>query len=102
MAVVYACRTNRPNPQEREAMPCMPFQLAGVTAAAVALLAVTPLSNKAAASEIERGKYLVTLGGCNDCHTPGYFFGKPDMTKYLGGSQVGFEIPDLGVFHGPN
>jgi mono/diheme cytochrome c family protein len=52
--------------------------------------------------EIDRGKYLVTLGGCSDCHTPGYFFGKPDMTKYLGGSQVGFEIPDLGVFHGPN
>jgi mono/diheme cytochrome c family protein len=55
-----------------------------------------------AQSEIDRGKYLVTLGGCSDCHTPGYFFGKPDMTKYLGGSQVGFEIPDLGVFHGPN
>jgi hypothetical protein len=24
------------------------------------------------------------------------------MTKYLGGSEVGFEIPDLGVFYGPN
>ena len=21
-------------------------------------------------SSVERGKYLVTLGGCNDCHTP--------------------------------
>jgi hypothetical protein len=28
-------------------------------------------------SQIERGKYLVTLGGCGDCHTPGYFLGKP-------------------------
>jgi mono/diheme cytochrome c family protein len=53
-------------------------------------------------TEIERGKYLVTLGGCNDCHTPGYFFGKPDTTRYLGGSEVGFEIPGLGVFYGPN
>jgi mono/diheme cytochrome c family protein len=53
-------------------------------------------------SEIERGKYLVGLAGCNDCHTPGYFFGKPDMKRYLGGSEVGFEIPNLGVFHGPN
>ena len=53
-------------------------------------------------TEIERGKYLVTLGGCNDCHTPGYFFGKPDTTRRLGGSEVGFEIPGLGVFYGPN
>lgn len=51
---------------------------------------------------IARGKYLVTTNGCNDCHTPGYFFGKPDMTRYLGGSDVGFGIPDLGVFVGPN
>jgi hypothetical protein len=39
-------------------------------------------------AQIERGKYLVTLGGCHDCHTPGYFLGKPDMTQYLGGSDV--------------
>jgi len=53
-------------------------------------------------SQVERGRYLTTLGGCTDCHTPGYFFGKPDMDRYLGGSEVGFEIPGLGVFHGPN
>ena len=53
-------------------------------------------------TQIKRGQYLVTFGGCNDCHTPGYFFGKPDMARFLGGSEVGFEIPGLGVFHGPN
>ena len=53
-------------------------------------------------AQIKRGQYLVTFGGCNDCHTPGYFFGKPDMARFLGGSEVGFEIPGLGVFHGPN
>jgi mono/diheme cytochrome c family protein len=53
-------------------------------------------------SQIDRGKYLVTIAGCNDCHTPGYFFGKPEMSHFLGGSEVGFEIPGLGVFHGPN
>lgn len=52
--------------------------------------------------QIARGKYLVSVSGCNDCHTPGYFFGKPDMTRYLGGSDVGFAIPHLGVFVGPN
>ena len=51
---------------------------------------------------VARGKYLVSINGCNDCHTPGYFFGKPDMAKYLGGSDVGFGIPGLGVFVGPN
>ena len=49
-----------------------------------------------------RGKYLATVGGCHDCHTPGYFFGKPDDKRHLGGSEVGFEIPGMGVFHGPN
>ena len=68
----------------------------------VGLLGISPLGANADDSQIDRGKYLVTLGGCFDCHTPGYFFGKPDMTRYLGGSDVGFEIPGLGVFVGPN
>ena len=51
---------------------------------------------------IARGKYLVTIASCHDCHTPGYFLGKPDMGRFLGGSEVGFEVPGLGVFHGPN
>src|SRR5579863_7672717 len=56
----------------------------------------------AADSEIARGKYLVTLGSCNDCHTPGYFFGKPDFSRTLAGSDVGFAIPGAGVFVGRN
>ena len=56
----------------------------------------------AADKAVERGRYLISISGCNDCHTPGYFFGKPDMARFLGGSEVGFEIPGLGVFHGPN
>jgi mono/diheme cytochrome c family protein len=67
------------------------------TAAAV-LAAATLLPRAHAESQIDRGKYLVTLAGCNDCHTPGYFFGKPDMARYLGGSEVAFEIPGVGAF----
>jgi mono/diheme cytochrome c family protein len=52
--------------------------------------------------ETARGKYLVTLASCNDCHTPGYFLGKPDFSRTLGGSDVGFTIPGLGAFVGPN
>jgi len=33
---------------------------------------------------------------------PGYFFGKPDMARYLGGSDMGVEVPGLGVFVGRN
>ena len=65
--------------------------------------ALVSLSSGALAQDaVARGKYLVNFGGCHDCHTPGYFFGKPDQKRELGGSEVGFEIPGLGVFHGPN
>jgi mono/diheme cytochrome c family protein len=80
-------------------------RLAVVSAISAAALGVglgLVTTGSAQQSQAERGKYLVTLGSCTDCHTPGYFFGKPDMARYLGGSEVGFEIPGLGVFHGPN
>ena len=74
-----------------------------ISAAGVALaaFALAPFATQAA-NDAARGKYLVSVAGCNDCHTPGYFLGKPDETRYLGGSDVGFEVPGLGVFHGPN
>ena len=46
----------------------------------------------AAETQVQRGKYLVSIIPCTDCHTPGTFLGKPDMKRYLGGSEVGFEI----------
>jgi mono/diheme cytochrome c family protein len=73
-----------------------------VLAAIVAAAAALPAPVRAADPQIERGKYLATMGGCNDCHTPGYFFGKPDMAQFLGGSDVAFEIPGLGAFVGAN
>lgn len=57
---------------------------------------------KAAETEVQRGKYLTSILPCTDCHTPGTFLGKPDMSRYLAGSEVGFEVPGLGVFYGPN
>jgi mono/diheme cytochrome c family protein len=72
-----------------------------------ALLAATAMLGASVAAladdgEIARGKYLVTLASCNDCHTPGYFLGKPDFSRTLGGSDVGFTITGLGAFVGPN
>lgn len=74
-------------------------RLAFATASIVAFPTFAAMADD---SQIARGKYLVTLGGCNDCHTPGYFLGHPDMSRFLGGSDVGFEIPGLGVFVGSN
>ena len=75
------------------------IRTAATCAAVIGALAV----NAAVADDAAmRGKYLVTLMSCTDCHTPGYFLGKPDMARYLGGSDVGFEIPGLGYFYGPN
>ena len=74
-------------------------------AAACAAIALAASASTAVAADpavVARGKYLVTIASCHDCHTPGYFLGKPDMARYLGGSDVGFELPGLGVFHGPN
>jgi mono/diheme cytochrome c family protein len=48
------------------------------------------------------GKYLVGVASCIDCHTPGYFLGKPDFSRNLSGSEVGFDVPGLGIFYGPN
>jgi hypothetical protein len=45
---------------------------------------------------VERGKYLVTVGGCNDCHTPwkpdGHGGAEPDMSKMLSGSPAAMVV----------
>jgi hypothetical protein len=70
---------------------------------AAAFAATVWISSGAQAQDpVARGSYLVVTALCTDCHTPGFFFGKPDEKRFLGGSDVGFEIPGLGVFHGPN
>jgi mono/diheme cytochrome c family protein len=51
---------------------------------------------KGAASAIDRGKYLVTVCGCNDCHTPlkmGPKGPEPDMSKMLSGHPQDLTMP---------
>jgi len=50
----------------------------------------------------QRGLYLVTIAGCNDCHTPGGLLGNPDKARLLAGSDVGFGDPESGVWVGGN
>lgn len=49
---------------------------------------------------IARGKYLVTTGGCDDCHTPKIYTANgpiPDSTRSLSGFQQGEKLPALDV-----
>jgi mono/diheme cytochrome c family protein len=65
-------------------------------------MSIVQVAAGAESAQVARGRYLVKFGGCNDCHTPGYFLGKPDAERELGGSDVGFEVPGVGTFTGPN
>jgi mono/diheme cytochrome c family protein len=47
---------------------------------------------------IDRGRYLVTVGGCNDCHTPKVFAGGGtglDESRLLSGHPADLEIPEF-------
>lgn len=60
-----------------------------------------PAANAAAAA---RGKYLVTAGGCHDCHTPwkmGANGPEPDMTLALSGHPAGMTLPPPPAPSGP-
>lgn len=49
-----------------------------------------------ASARVERGKYLVTYGGCNDCHTPlkmGEKGPEPDISRLLSGHPEGAKLP---------
>jgi len=77
-----------------------------VTAATVTLVALAivcvmlscttgmpKLAEVAKPDPIARGRYLTTIMSCNDCHTPGYFYGAPDTMRRLSGSDLGWAGP---------
>ena len=72
------------------------------TAISILLAILVPGTSRADEAQVERGRYLVQIAGCSDCHTPGHFLGQPDPARFLGGSDVGFEIPGVGIVYGPN
>ena len=48
-----------------------------------------------AESPVERGRYLVTITGCSDCHTPmklGPNGPEPDLAHYLAGHPAGMAV----------
>ena len=55
----------------------------------------TALAGEATADTVARGRYLVTIGGCNDCHTAGYpeQGGNVPEGEWLKGAPVGYQGP---------
>ncbi len=54
--------------------------------------------------QIARGQYLVTYGGCNDCHTPLKMTDKgpvPDMSRMLSGHPADVKLPPPELKEGP-
>jgi cytochrome c553 len=67
--------------------------------------ASAPAAGTAAATEqVARGKYLVTFGSCNDCHTPfklGPMGPEPDMSRQLSGHPSDLVLPPPPALSGP-
>lgn len=68
-------------------------------AAPTAEAETAPAIHVAAGNDIDAGRYLVKVGGCNDCHTPGYVEGlmmtgtATPEADWLKGGDVGFSGP---------
>ncbi len=60
------------------------------------------------AEQVDRGRYLVGLLGCNTCHTDGALIGTPRADRLLAGSSIGIAYsnpltePNPGVLYPPN
>jgi mono/diheme cytochrome c family protein len=67
--------------------------LLAVLAAALALPAAA--QQKKDDAQIKRGRYVVIIGGCNDCHTAGYApsGGKVPEKEWLMGDALGWNGP---------
>ena len=68
--------------------------IVGGTAVAISATPGTPANAPVAASDtdlIARGEYMVRMGGCNDCHTPGWndSAGQLPTAQWLTGSPLG-------------
>ena len=73
------------------------------TAAIAAALLMVP-AVVLAQSKVERGKYIVTTSGCNDCHTPWKMTEKgpePDYSRMLSGHPQDMQVPPAPKLEGP-
>jgi len=59
------------------------------------ILALPAYAQKPDDPQVKRGRYLVEIGGCNDCHTAGYApsGGKVPEAQWLLGDSLGWHGP---------
>ena len=84
--------------RRRLAIPFLVLTLTVISGMALRAVAPAPLpdATPADAARIARGEYLVTIGGCNDCHTPwkiGARGPEPDLTRMLSGHPSALQMP---------
>ena len=79
----------------------MKFRTA-ITAAAAAAGLMSFTFAARAETQVERGAYLAHIMDCGGCHNTGAFTPQPNLETPLAGSDIGFEVPGLGVFYPPN
>ena len=82
-----------------------------IVIAATAVVGTVTLASKSKPSPVEekraqvaRGEYLVTIGGCNDCHTPwkmGMNGPEPDLSRALSGHPQNVPMPAPPKGNGP-
>ena len=70
--------------------------------AAAGLAALTVAAPASAETLVERGQYLAHIMDCGGCHHTGAFTPQPNLETPLAGSDIGFEMPGMGVFYPPN
>jgi mono/diheme cytochrome c family protein len=60
-----------------------------------ALAAAPAFAQQKADSQVNRGRYLIMIGGCNDCHTANYpaSGGKVPEAQWLTGDALGWNGP---------
>jgi mono/diheme cytochrome c family protein len=60
-----------------------------------ALAAAPAFAQQKADPQVNRGRYLIKIGGCNDCHTPNYpaSGGKVPEAQWLTGDALGWNGP---------
>ncbi len=77
--------------------------LAGMVGVIAAAAADKPADGRTNADVVARGRYLVMIGGCNDCHTPGFALagGKVPEAQWLTGDALGWH-GDWGTTYPPN
>ena len=77
--------------------------IAAVLLPAILLGAVLAAAETGEDPVVERGRYLVTITGCNDCHTPGHLAsaGETPEELWLTGDAFGWRGP-WGTTYGSN